>query len=190
MKIFDITQELFTCKVYPGDRAPAFERVKTVSGDNYNLTDVSLCVHNGTHADAPSHFIANGKTIDELPPDIFYGACTVVSFSGLVGEKEIAGVLADCHDRLLLKGDCEITEEAARTIAMSHVRLIGVESQSVGNVAAPMSVHLVLLEKEVIPLEGLDLSTVTAGDYVLSALPLKLGGCEGAPVRAILIQND
>jgi arylformamidase len=66
MKIIDITQELFSCFVYPDDKPPIYERVKTIEHDKYNLTNISMSVHNGTHIDAPNHFIANGKAVHEL----------------------------------------------------------------------------------------------------------------------------
>ncbi len=188
MRMIDISQELFSCHVYPGDTPPAFELVKTVERDKYNLTNISMCVHNGTHIDAPCHFIAGGKAVDELDLSMFYGKCTVAKFSGVIGE-EIGPVLETCHERLLLKGDCEISGTAAELIANSHVRLIGVESQSVGKADAPMSVHLVLLGKGIIPLEGLNLSAVEPGNYTLSAFPLKMKGADGSPVRAVLIEG-
>jgi len=186
MRAIDITQELFSCNVYPGDMPPTFERVKTIDPDEYNLTNIALCVHNGTHIDAPKHFIADGKAIHELDISIFFGKCTVAEFDGAVGENEIANVLGNCHERLLLKGNCELSESGAYALTKSHVKLIGIESQSVGNADHPLSVHVILLEKEIIPLEGLVLSAVEPGEYFLSAFPINLEGSDGAPVRAVL----
>jgi arylformamidase len=190
MKIIDISQELFSCNVYPGDTPPAFERVKTVERDQYNLTNITLCVHNGTHIDAPRHFIAGGKAVDGLDLSVFYGKCTVAEFSGAVGADDVAPVLATCRERLLWKGDCEISGAAAELIAKSRVRLVGVESQSVGNADAPMSVHLILLGAGIIPLEGLNLSAAAPGEYTLAAFPLNMSGSDGSPVRAVLIEDQ
>ena len=187
MKVIDITQELFSCHVYPGDMPPTYERVKSIERDNYNLTNISLGVHNGTHIDAPRHFIASGKAIHELDLSIFYGKCTVLEYDGIVGESEVKRALKNCHDRLLLKGKCELSESGARALAKSHVKLIGVESQSVGNSEHPQIIHVILLEKEIIPLEGLNLSAVSPGDYLLCAFPINLEDSDGAPVRAVLI---
>ena len=187
MSIIDITQELFSCNVYPGDIQPTFERVKTIAHDKFNLTNIALCVHNGTHIDAPKHFLADGKATHELDLSVFFGKCTVAGFDGIVGENEIASVLENCHERLLLKGNCELSDSGAYALAKSHVKLIGVESQSVGNADHPLSVHVILLEKEIIPLEGLNLTAVIPGEYLLSALPLSLEGSDGAPVRAVLL---
>ena len=188
MKITDITQELFSCRVFPGDIAPSFERVRTIENDKHNLTNISMSVHNGTHIDAPCHFIAGGKSVDELDLSAFYGKCTVAEFDGIIGEGEIAPILEKCRERLLLKGDCELSEEAARAVADSRVKLIGVESQTVGNAKAPMAIHLIILGADKIALEGLNLSGVSPGEYTLSAFPLNMAGSDGSPVRAALIE--
>ncbi|MDR3271211.1 MAG: cyclase family protein [Peptococcaceae bacterium] len=188
MKIIDISQEVFSGRVYPGDRSPSRKQVKTIARDHYNLSDIHLCVHNGTHIDAPRHFLAAGQTVDQLPLELFYGTCTVAQFSGMINERSITPVLAVCHERLLLQGDCEISDGAAQALADSQVKLVGVESQSVGNPDAPLSVHLTLLAADVILLEGLRLSDVAPGEYMLAAFPLKLADTEGSPVRAVLIE--
>jgi arylformamidase len=188
LKIIDITQELFSCRVYPGDISPMYERVKTIGPDSYcNATNISLSVHSGTHIDAPKHFIADGKAVHELALSVFYGKCTVVEFEGVIGENEMAEILENCEERLLFKGDNELSEIAADMIAKSHVKLIGAESQSVGNFDNPLRVHTILLEKEIILLEGLNLSDVNPGEYILSAFPLDMRDCDGSPVRAVLV---
>jgi len=178
MGMYDITQPLFESVVYPGDPAPTFERVKFISNDGYNLTTISLCVHNGTHVDAPSHFVENGIGIGKLPLDIFHGACIVKTWDGVIP--------SNCK-RLLLKGYDTLTLKAAQTFVESGIRLIGVENQSVGDA----DVHRLLLSNGVIPLEGLVLKDVPIGKYSLYALPLNLGDdCDGSPVRAVLFHCD
>jgi formiminotetrahydrofolate cyclodeaminase len=186
MKLYDISQELFSSTVFPGDVPPTFARVMTIPKDICNLTTLSMCVHNGTHMDSPRHFIQDGKTVEELPLSIFYGECLVAEFQGLILKEDILPMLATGCERLLLKGACEISEEAAVAITESKVRLIGVESQSVGNSKAPRAVHVILLGHEVTPLEGLRLGEVPEGKYWLSAFPVNLAGSDGAPVRAVL----
>jgi len=187
MHIIDITQELLTCAVYPGDIVPRLKQVRQMPPDDYNLTIISICTHNGTHVDAPRHFVQDGLTVDKLDLQLFYGPCTVAKLEGAVGRKELAPVLAGCQPRLLLKGEITISEEAAAALAASHVSLLGVEDQSVGPVEAPMAVHRILLEAGMAVLEGLRLGEAAPGEYQLCAFPLKLGGCEGAPVRAVLV---
>ena len=74
MKIYDITQEVFSCQVYPGDPKPEKKILKSMAnGEVYNLTSFSMCAHNGTHIDAPFHFIKDGKTVDEICLDAVVG---------------------------------------------------------------------------------------------------------------------
>ncbi|MDR3288111.1 MAG: cyclase family protein [Peptococcaceae bacterium] len=180
MTIYDITQPLFACAVYPGDPAPTLTQTKNIAEHGCNLSEIALCVHNGTHIDAPAHFLQGGAGVDRLPLDVFFGQCAVKAWDGTVPQ--------DC-ERLLLKGDHILTAEDAQLIVQAGVKLIGVESQSVGDPAAPMEVHKILLDASVIPLEGLALREVAEDEYLLSALPLSLGAdCDGSPVRAVLIK--
>lgn len=189
MKIIDITQELFSCNVYPGDKQPVRELAKTIEQDMYNLTTFSMSVHNGTHMDAPIHFVAGGKAVHELDLSIFYGQCTVVEAEGVMGGSEMADILKNCKERLLIKGEFEFTEEAAITLSKSHVRLFGIEGQSIGSMENPIPNHVILLEQEIIPLEGLVLSDVAPGEYILSAFPLRMEESDGSPIRAVLIDE-
>ena len=197
MKIYDISQEVFGCVVFPGDPAP--ERTVLCSmerGDLYNLTQFSMCAHNGTHLDAPAHFLRDGGTVDAIPLTATVGKAFVADFDGLCTAADAEEILrrAASHDpesakRILLKGKTTVSLEAARVFAEAGILLIGNESQTVGPEDAPMQVHLVLLGAGVILLEGIRLSHVPEGVYLLSAAPLSLGGAEGAPCRAVLIDG-
>lgn len=190
MRIIDITQELFTSNVYPGDKKPSYERVMQIkNGDVVNLTTIEMCVHNGTHIDAPCHFIDGSKSIDEMDLDVFVGECSVVSLNGEVGVYEMVEILKRSKPRLLIKGNIILTVSAAEAIAQSELKLIGVESQSVGPVDAPKAVHMILLGHGIAALEGLNLSAVSDGDYILCAAPLNLGKSDGSPCRAILLDD-
>ena len=191
--IYDITQELFSCAVYPGDPAPARTVLADMGkGDVINLTAFSMCAHNGTHLDAPAHFIKNGKTIDELDPTAYLGDCYVARHEGDVTASDAAAILrkaasVNANQRILIAGKATVTEAAARVFAEAGIKLIGNESQTVGPETAPMAVHLILLGADVILLEGIVLTNIPEGKYFLTAAPLNLGGCEGAPCRAMLV---
>ena len=195
MKIYDISQELFACQVYPGDPAPVKNTLSSMeSGALYNLTALSMCAHNGTHIDAPFHFINDGKTVDELPLEAFVGKAYVAEHHGTVSGEDAERMIESAENldpesakRILIKGDAEVSLEAARIFAASGILLLGNESQTVGPKDAPMAVHLALLSAEVILLEGIRLSAVPAGVYILNAAPLNLSGSDGSPCRAILI---
>lgn len=192
--IYDISQELFTCTVYPGDPAPVREVLADMEkGDIINLTALSLCAHNGTHLDAPAHFIKDGKTVDRLDPAAYLGDCYVARHEGDVTASDAAAILQkaaalDASARILIAGKATVTEGAARVFADASVKLLGNESQTVGPEDAPMAVHLILLGADVVLLEGAVLTHVPEGKYFLSAAPLNLGGCEGAPCRAMLVE--
>lgn len=193
MKIIDISQEVFSCKVFPGDPAPVADRKMSIEqGDICNLTEFSMCAHNGTHVDAPFHFIHNGDTVDEVGLDPFVGDCYVAHCEGNVTAEEASGIMeraqaAEASERILIAGKATVTADAARVFAQADIKLLGNESQTVGPEDAPMEVHLILLGAGIVLLEGIVLTGVPEGKYFLSAAPLNLGGCDGAPCRAYLI---
>ena len=188
-KIIDITQELFTSKVHTGNIKPSFEKVKTITNDAYNLTNIHLCTHNGTHVDAPSHFIKNGRSIDKMSLNLFYGNCIVVEFDKIISDKLFIKYISKKAERILFKGNCELEVDTANLITNTDIKLIGVEGQTIGDKKISREIHNILLSKNIVILEGLDLTHVKADKYLLSAFPLKLGSLEGAPVRAVLIKN-
>lgn len=191
--VIDISQEVLSCKVYPGDPVPTVERVNSIQqGDVCNLTTFSMCAHNGTHVDAPFHFIEEGKTIEQIALDAFVGDCYVVRHNGDVTAGDARDILkkagsVGAGDRILVSGKATVTAEAAKVFAEAKIKLIGNESQTVGPEDAPMEVHKILLGAEIVLLEGLVLTDVIDGKYLLSAAPLNLSGCDGAPCRAVLI---
>lgn len=198
MKIYDISQELFSCIVFPGDPAPKRERLSSMEdGALYNLTALSLCAHNGTHIDAPYHFIKNGKTVEQLPLSKTVGWAYVAQEDGLLSAADAWRILSEAQKadpnavkRILLGGKVIVSEEAARVFAEAEIDLLGNESQTVGPEDAPMQVHLTLLSREVVLLEGIRLGDVPTGVYLLSAAPISLAGSDGAPCRAILISLE
>lgn len=196
MKIYDISQEVFGCAVYPGDPAPKMERLSDMArGALYNLTAFSMCAHNGTHVDAPCHFYADGKAVDEIDLDRFVGFSYVAAFEGDITGADAEAILrtagaADprAAERILIKGAATLTKEGALVLAAAGTKLFGNESQTVGPEDAPMEVHKILLGAQTVLLEGIRLGAVAPGVYLLHAAPLNLGGADGAPCRATLME--
>ncbi|HRX14178.1 MAG TPA: cyclase family protein [Eubacteriales bacterium] len=188
MKIYDISQELTTCEVFTGDIAPQVTMVKNIADDEYNLSNLTMCVHNGTHIDAPKHFLADGKAVDELPLAYFIGKAQVVEANGKIDETAVNAMNLEAK-RVLFKGNGVLTESGAVALAEKGVILVGTESQSVGDSLKPMEVHKILLKEKIIPLEGIRLGSVKCGEYYLLAQPLNIAGCDGSPVRAVLIDK-
>ncbi len=196
MEIYDISQEVISSVVFPGDPSPKKETLLNMeNGDICNLTAFSMCAHNGTHIDAPYHFYEKGKTVEQIPLEKLIGYSYVVEHNGNVTEDDAKAILekaktahSDAYKRILIKGNATVTYEASLVFANADIYLIGNESQTVGPENAPLMVHKALLAKEIVLLEGIRLEKVPEGVYLLSSAPLLLGGCDGAPCRAILIK--
>lgn len=192
--VIDISQEVFSCRVFPGDPKPEVRRVLSIGqGDICNLSAFSMCAHNGTHVDAPFHFLPDGDTLEKVALDQFVGDCYVARHTGDLSAADAEDILkkarrAGASERLLIAGEAAVTADAARVFARSGVKLVGNESQTVGPEEGPADVHKILLGAEVVLLEGIVLTDVAEGRYFLCAAPLNLAGCDGAPCRAVLIK--
>ena len=198
MKIYDISQEVFSCRVFPGDPSPEKNALMNIrDGDVCNLTEFKMCAHNGTHVDAPFHFIDGEETIDQVSLDKFIGPAYVAEHEGLLKKEDALRVIGEARacnaqaaERILIKGDVTVTEEAAEVFAETKIKLYGNESQTVGPEDAPMEVHLIMLGAKIVLLEGIRLADVPVGTYLLNAAPINLGGSDGAPCRAVLIKIE
>lgn len=192
--LYDISQPIFECNVFPGDPKPERKMLCTMeSGDLYNLTAFSMCAHNGTHIDAPLHFLKGGKGISEIGLEKLIGKAYVISHDGDISAEDAKRILhiaakssEGAEKRILIKGKATVGIEAAKVFAETEIELLGNESQTVGPEDAPMAVHIELLKAEVVLLEGITLSDVPDGAYLLNCAPLNLGVADGAPCRAIL----
>ena len=208
MRYFDVTVAISeSVPIYEGDPPASVDGVKAIGrGDGVNVSALCFGAHTGTHVDAPNHFIEGTRRVDELDVDKLIGPCRVVQLPGDVAAVEpkhlpdLAGV-----ERLILKTRNSafwntpedgfrtdftyITPATARLLSEAGVKLIGIDYLSIeapGSEGHP--VHVTLLEKEIVILEGLDLREVEPGDYELICLPLKyVGGTgDGAPARTVL----
>ena len=194
-KLIDISQEVLSCKVFPGDPSPELKPVLRIEdGKICNLSELKMCVHNGTHVDAPFHFIRNGKTVDEIPLSTWTGDCFLARHDGDVDRKDAEEILtkavkAGTGERILIAGQATVTEDAAKVFAEGRILLIGNESQTVGPPDAPMQVHMILLGAGIVLLEGIVLGGLEEGKYFLNAAPLSLHSADGAPCRAWLMKD-
>ncbi len=190
--IIDISRDVTTCPIYPGDPGVELIRVRSMEdGSAYNLSRIDTGLHNGTHADAPLHFIDGGDSIDMADPDRYIGECVVCETApGAIDGARARELPA--AGRLLVKsgGKAYFTGDGAECLARRGVRLIGTDSNSVGVDGDQVAPHRAFLSAGVAIVENLELGKVEPGRYFLSALPVKIGGAEAAPVRAVLIRND
>jgi arylformamidase len=195
-----------TTPVWPGDAPLSRERVlELAKGDSITLSTLTATVHLGSHADAPNHFKAGAPGIGEQDPRTYIGHCQVIEVNAEKGVPIEPGMLeqAVASTRVLLKtrtgSDGAVFPEdfaylsgaLVRELARHNVRLIGTDAPSVDafdSKALPM--HHACLENNINIVEGLMLSDVPAGCYFLAALPLRLAGFDGSPVRAVLFELD
>ena len=193
MIIHDISRDTINTPVYDGDPETRAERIKSIeNGDGYNLTEISMSVHSGTHIDAPLHFCEDGKSIDNIRLNTFFGKCTVISVSGILTGEDMERLLPYCKRRVLFHGEGKtfISHSAAIVLAESRVVLVGTDAQSIAPSFDEEKTHRELARAGIAILENLNLSAIDDGEYDLCAFPIKLGGLEAAPCRAIILEQE
>lgn len=190
MRIIDISRELSSAPVYPGDPPPKIIPLSRIAlGDASNTSALSLCTHNATHIDSPLHFVPDGTDIASVDLDYCVGECSVVEFNGILLGAQAEELVPGLHQRILFKGKMELSPSAAFVLSTSGIKLVGVEAQSVALAECSAAVHRQLLGSGMVLLEGIDLLKVRQGSYFLFAAPIKIAECDGSPVRAVLIEK-
>ena len=210
MRIHDITRTVHSgMPVWPGDPEVRLEWLSQISeGGSVNLTQIHMCAHSGTHIDMPSHFLDEGENLDDLDLNILIGIARVVLVPDdivAINETFLRTISMDGVERVLFKTSKTAFEKAqtlsfnqnfvaldasgARFLAETSCKLVGIDTMSVALFDDPEGGHLPLLEAGIVALEGINLEGVEPGEYQLIALPLRLGGREGAPVRAVLLEG-
>jgi arylformamidase len=212
MKIWDISRTLSSdLAEWPGDEPCRFQltREKT-KGESVNLGAISMSVHNGTHADAQFHFDTNGESIEKAPLETYLGRATVVDLAqAFLDSKEKHLITIEdlrpsaeaiaATSRLLVKtgrwSDSTVFPNQIPVIAAdvpawlqkNGVKLLGMDLPSVDEIdSKSLQNHHALAHAGIAIVESLDLNDVASGIYQFAALPLKIAGGDGAPMRAIL----
>ena len=173
-------------------------------GDGANVSTISMGSHTGTHVDAPIHFLQSGKGIDKLPMSVAIGRARVIQIEDAqsIRPGELISHKIRRGERILLKtGNSTrcwqsrsfvedfvyLSSEAAKFLVDRGVRMVGIDYLSVGGFKKDgAATHRYLLEAGIWIVEGLDLSKVEPGAYILVCLPLKIVGGDGAPARVVL----
>jgi arylformamidase len=210
VKFLDITRDLeANLAPWPGDTSFDYSLVGRIAeGSSVNLGRIITSVHSGTHADAFFHFKDDALTIDRFEPDRYLGPATVVDltgkFSQSLGEITIADLASmEAAPRLLINTGAwpdstkfpraipVLAEGVAEWLQGRGVKLLGVDLPSVDPIdAKELRNHHALAAADIAIVEGLELSEAEAGLYSLAALPLKIIGGDGAPVRAVLWRDE
>jgi len=212
MKFWDISVSISRdLPVWPGDPKAIVERVNKIEeGKNANVSRLDIGCHTGTHVDAPFHFISGAATIESLPLDVLVGPTQVIQipddFSIITGDIVIACGIKLGTTRVLFKtvnstfwhkyGSQFRTEfvgidkSGADELVKLGVKLVGIDYLSISPFKMSRPTHEVLLAASMVIIEGLDLSSISPGDYNLICLPIKIDGADGSPARAILTKED
>ncbi|MES9904324.1 MAG: glycosyltransferase [Sedimenticola sp.] len=208
-KFYDISLTISKAPVWPGDSKPEVVQVKSLNaGDQATVSNLLMCVHTGTHVDAPAHFVRGGAVMSEISLSRFIGKVQVVDLHAarVIGPRELdqVEIPPDCQ-RLLLKTRnavlleeekfskdyAALTPDGAKWIQEHNISLIGIDYLSIEAFGEKDNLtHKILLEADVVVLEGLDLRGITSGCYELICLPLKIGESEAAPARVILLEEE
>jgi arylformamidase len=198
-----------------GMRGVEFEPAKILARDGWNAKMLHLYSHAGTHMDAPVHFDVNDKTIDQIDPARFFVTCHLVDLHGIKPNTEIqTAALGDVQHRiqkgegLLFRtgwsrfigepvyrdGLPGISKALAHWCVTKGVSLIGVEPPSVAdvnNLKKLTEIHHILLGGDIIIVEGLtNLEKITKAKVQFVVLPLKIKGGDGAPCRAVVMEEQ
>ena len=212
MRIYDITVAISAdVPIYKGDPGVEVTSFKSIAdGSTANVSHISFGVHTTTHIDAPNHFIDGAKRIHEIDPDKLVGPCRVIEVPEdvIAIEPEHVGDIGGMT-RVLFKTRNSafwatpedgfrtdftfLTPATAKLLVDSGVVLVGIDYLSIEKSGSPgHPVHITLLEKEVVILEGVDLREVKGGDYGIICMPLKYigGGGDGSPARTMLWENQ
>lgn len=211
MRIHDISISISQdMPTYPGDPMVSLTPKSEIArGDNANVSQLCMGDHTGTHLDPPIHFIPGGKTVDELDLEILYGRALVVDMTKVAKAitpqdlahayipRDITRVLFKTRNsqfwdppRAFQPDFVGIGWDAADWLVQHGFRLVGIDYLSVELYDAPEpKTHRMLLGADIVVVEGLNLSNVAPGEYTLACLPIKIKGGDGAPCRAILIED-
>jgi arylformamidase len=204
VEIYDISQTLKDgIAVWPGDPKFGISRTSWIqNGNGANVSAVHMGTHTGTHVDAPMHLDDAGSGIECIPLHYLIGPARVFEFHSGACIRALDLEILDWEGvtRVLFKTSIEETpegifnkdyvsvcEDAAEYLVEKRIVLFGIDAPSVdAGSSERLPIHHIFLKHNIVILEGLRFGSVLPGDYELICLPLKLAGCDGAPVRAIL----
>ncbi len=213
MRIIDLTHPISPeMPVYPGTEPPAFTTPCTIERDGFAERRITMYSHTGTHIDAPAHIFPHGKRLDEFPAGHFCGRAVVLDFAesgqAVIEREDLQAfetVIAECDFVILhtgwsrfwgeeayFQGFPVLTVTAAEWLSGFSLKGLGTDTISVDAVGTTnFPVHKVFLKRDTIIIENLtNLSGLAGAPFDFCALPLRLEGADGSPVRAIALIND
>jgi arylformamidase len=208
--IHDVTVPITnTMPVWPSDPPVKLTPQSHLSRDKSHtvrLTSIQMGSHTGTHIDAPWHFVENGRQLNQIRIETLVGKATVFELPNVrsIGRENVERLPFSGVERVLFKTEnskhwndgrffeefVSLEPEAAQVLVDRGVKLVGIDYLSIDKYKSEKHpTHFVLLERNVVILEGLNLSAVAPGEYDMVALPLNLQEADGAPTRVILVST-
>ena len=197
--------------VFPGTQPPVFQKANTFEKDNFRETKITMYSHTGTHMDAPAHMLSNGAYLDDLGIGKFVGNAIVLDFEdnkqqviGLDSIKHFEDIIRKVEFIVIKTGWSKywgtsryfedfpyLSDEAAKWLSEFNLKGIGLDAISIDGIkSTTFAVHKILLKKNILIIENLtNLDLINRGIFILSVLPLKSKEADGAPVRAVGIEN-
>ncbi|MDD1779132.1 MAG: cyclase family protein [Candidatus Helarchaeota archaeon] len=193
--------------IYPGDTQPELKPFASIDqGDLANMLELRLGSHTGTHVDVPRHFLRDGKNLDQVGLDQFWGRAKVfqLSVKEKIDRKALVDLDIQARDVVLFKTRNSelwelqgfqrdfvyLTVEAAEYLVEKKVKAVGIDYLSIEKFKSKSHpTHTTLLTNGIVILEGINLKDITPGEYFLFFMPLKLKGADGSPVRAVLFKQ-
>jgi arylformamidase len=207
MRIIDISWPIAPDTTeYNNESQVLFSAIRSLDNDEMRKSRISLSSHTATHVDAPAHFIAEGKTIDQIPLTSLVGSAAVIDMTGVqdvITQDDLEPFVLPKGVILLLKTRNStfpeygtfmsqfvyLDESAAAYCAELGVKAVGIDYLSIERNQPAHETHTTLFQKEISIIEGLRLAHVMEGYYFFVCLPLAVVGLEAAPARAILIDD-
>ncbi len=205
MKIFDISMQIDRDMPVYQNRSEKKPVIRVVSdytqGHSYE-SRITLNMHTGTHVDAPLHMLERGDSVDRIDLNRLITPCKVVDLSAVSGQitaADFVGQTIAPGDFILCKTKNStqsgfvndfvyLDRDGARYLCERQINGVGIDSLGIERDQPEHATHKLLLEAGIIILEGLRLSGINPGAYLLIAAPLKIAGAEASPVRAVLLE--
>ena len=207
MKIYDISWPISTATTgYKDKKVVNFQPIKSIDKDNVRETTITLDSHTGTHIDAPSHFIRDGKTIDQIELSSIIGPCKVFDMSVVndgITRDHLENLEISAGDIVLFKTNNSANQptdkftphfiyleiSGAQLLVQRKVRAVGIDYLGIERSQQGHLTHQELFKNNITIIEGLRLQTIKQGKYFLCCLPLYTIGLEAAPARAVLLEG-
>lgn len=206
MRIHDISMTInYNMAVYKNieEKRPLLIRDRKMPESSINESSIKINLHTGTHMDAPFHIYNEGNTIEEIDLNRLITKCCVIDMTEVEGgirkeDLQLKEIPNGCF--VLLKTKNSFIEEfhreyvfleksGAEYLRDQEITGVGIDSLGIERDQPEHDTHKLLMDNGIIIIEGLRLKNIEEKEYTLVALPLKIQGADGSPLRAVLLED-